>query len=70
MELVGILRRHDRQHLVVGLLEGGFGREEPEAAADPVDVDVDRDLRDPPGEDENAGGGFAAYAGEVEEELE
>src|SRR3954468_13932442 len=41
VELVGVLGRDDRRHLVVGALEGGLEREEAEAAADAVDVDVD-----------------------------
>ena len=70
VQLVGVLGVDDRQHLVVRLLEGGPFREEAETAADPVDVDVDRDLRDPPGEDQHAGRGFAAHPRQVEQELE
>ena len=40
-----------------------FGAEEAEPAADPVDVDVDRDLGDAPGEDQHAGRGFAPDPG-------
>src|SRR6478735_6730408 len=35
-----------------------------------MDVDVDRNLRDVPGEDQDAGGGFAAHARQREEEVE
>ncbi len=70
VQLVGVLGVDDRQHLVVGALEGGLGREQAEPAADPVDVDVDRDLGDAPGEDQHAGRGFAPDAGQREQELE
>src|SRR4029079_18958577 len=46
VQLVGVDGVDEGQHLVVGPLEGGAFREEPEAAADAVDVDVDRDLGD------------------------
>src|ERR1044072_4169807 len=70
VQLLGVVGVDDRQHLVVGALEGCLRWKQLEPAANPVDVDVDRDLRDVPGEDEDAGRGFAADARQREQELE
>ena len=69
VELQLLPARGDREHLVVHLLERRLLAEQAEAPADARDVRVDRDLALPVGEQEHAGGGLAADAGQREQEA-
>src|SRR5438477_2967537 len=55
VDLVAVLRVHERAQLVVGLFEGGARADQPESRGDPVDVGVDGDLGHVVREEEDAG---------------
>jgi hypothetical protein len=69
VQLVGVLGRGDGEHLVVRLFEGGPWPEQPQSAAHPVDVRVDRDLRASEGEEHDHGGGLPTHARKTGEEI-
>ena len=67
VELELLPARGDREHVVVELLERRARAEQREPGADAADVRVDRHVGHPVGEQEHAGGGLAADAGERDE---
>ena len=64
MQLELLAGRREREHLVVELLERRARAEQAQARADARDVRVDRDVAQPEGEQQHAGGGLAPDAGQ------
>ncbi len=64
VELELLPRRREREHLVVQLLEGSAGPEQAESRADTRDMRVDRNIRQPIGEQQHTGRSLAPDTGE------